>query len=112
MHPSGSRRAHRMADQIMREVSEMLAFEVGDPRLAMVTVSGVRMNQDQAIAEVLFSAPAGADQGGVRAALDTAASYLRGGLGKRLKTKFIPRLVFVHDDYLEEMVYGKGPQAG
>lgn len=112
MHPSGSRRAHRMADQIMREVSEMLAFEVGDPRLAMVTVSGVRMNKDLSIAEVLYSAPAGADLDGVRAALDKAASYLRGGLGKRLKTKFIPRLVFVHDDYLEEMVYGKGPQAG
>ncbi|WP_028586864.1 30S ribosome-binding factor RbfA [Desulfocurvus vexinensis] len=112
MHPSGSRRAHRMADQIMREVSEMLALEVADPRLAMITVSGARMNKDLSIAEVLYSAPAGADLDAVRAALDKAASYLRGGLGKRLKTKFIPRLVFVHDDYLEEMVYGKGPQAG
>ncbi len=61
MHPSGSRRAHRMADQIMREVSEMLALEVADPRLAMITVSGARMNKDLSIAEVLYSAPAGAD---------------------------------------------------
>jgi GTP-binding protein len=50
-----------MADQIMREVSEMLALEVADPRLAMITVSGARMNKDLSIAEVLYSAPAGAD---------------------------------------------------
>lgn len=111
MQHSGSRRSHRMGDQIMREVSEMLALEVADPRLAMVTVSGVRMNRDLSIAEVLWSASAGADVAAVQAGLEKAAPFLRGRLGKRLKTKFIPKLVFRHDDYLEDMVYGRGHEA-
>lgn len=98
-----------MADQIMREVSEMLVNEVRDPRLSMITVSGVRMNTDLSIAEVLYSAGADADLEAVQAGLEKAGGFLRGQLGKRLRSKFIPRLVFRHDDYLEDMVYGKNP---
>lgn len=111
MQHSGSRRSHRMGDQIMREVSEMLTLEVSDPRLAMITVSGVRMNSDLSIAEVLYSAPSGADLDSVNAGLKKAAPFMRSRLAKRLKSKFIPKLVFRHDDYLEDMVYGRGPEA-
>jgi len=109
MQHSGSRRSHKMGDQIMREVSEMLTQEISDPRLAMITVSGTRMNKDLSIAEVLYSAPAGSDLTAVQAGLEKAGPFMRGRLAKRLKSKFIPRLVFRHDEFLEDMVYGKGP---
>lgn len=105
MQRTGSRRSHRMADQILREIAQMLATEVADPRLELVTVSGVRMNSDLSVAEVLYSVSDAADREIVQQGLEKAAGYLRSALGKRLRSKFVPRLRFRHDDFLEDMVY-------
>lgn len=106
MQRSNSRRSHRLGDQIMHEVANMLLREVSDPRTELVTVSGVRMNKDLSIAEILYTIPGDeAQREDAAAGLAKAAGYMRSLLGKRLRSKYIPQLRFVYDDYLEDMVY-------
>ncbi|SKA72908.1 30S ribosome-binding factor RbfA [Desulfobaculum bizertense] len=106
MHRSDSRRSHRLGDQVMREVATMLIEDVSDPRIEMVTVSGVRMNKDLSIAEILYTIPGGEEaQKDAAKGLRKAAGFMRSLLGRRLRSKFVPELRFVYDSYLEDMVY-------
>lgn len=107
MKTSISRRSVKMGDQIMREIATMLIEEIADPRLEMVTISGVRMNKDNKIAEVMFTMSG--DKVKIDAAvsgLEKAKGFIRSKLSKRIRTRQIPELRFVHDNFLEEMVYG------
>jgi len=108
MRRSDSRRAHRLGDLVMREVASMLVLETADPRLELVTISGVRMNTDLTVAEVLYSA-AGDEKrkAEIEKALHKASGFLRGKLGQRLRIKKVPELRFIYDDFLEKMVYDK-----
>ncbi|WP_243547078.1 30S ribosome-binding factor RbfA [Pseudodesulfovibrio tunisiensis] len=107
MKVSDSRRAARLGDQIMREVSSMLVEEVQDPRLMTVTLTGVRMNANLRVAEILYSAASGEDREEIQKGLKKASGFLRSNLGKRLKLRFVPELRFAYDEFLEDVVYGK-----
>lgn len=96
-----------MGNQILRELSNMLIEEVQDPRLSMVTLSGVRMNGNLRIAEIFYSVGSGVDRADAQKALEKASGFLRSQLGRRIKVKFLPELRFVFDDFLEDMVYAK-----
>jgi ribosome-binding factor A len=108
MKASDSRRAVRMGDQIMREVATLLVEEAQDPRLQLVTISGVRMNTNLRIAE-LFYTVSGDDEHRkeVLAGLEKASGFLRSHIGRRLKLQYTPELRFIYDDFLEDVVYGK-----
>ncbi|MBI9081002.1 MAG: 30S ribosome-binding factor RbfA [Pseudodesulfovibrio sp.] len=108
MKASDSRRAVRMGDQIMREVATLLVEEAQDPRLQLVTISGVRMNTNLRIAE-LFYTVSGDDEHRkeVLAGLEKASGFLRSNIGRRLKLQYTPELRFIYDDFLEDVVYGK-----
>ena len=54
MQRSNSRRAVQMGDQIMQVLASLLVQEIEDPTLALVTITGVRLNRDFSIAEVLY----------------------------------------------------------
>ncbi len=108
MKISSGRRASRLGDQIMRELANMLLEESQDPRLAFVTLSGVRMNSNLRVAEILFTLSGGEENlKDAEVALEKAKGFLRSGLGKRLKLRYLPELRFVHDRFLEDMIYGK-----
>ncbi|MFO7717049.1 MAG: 30S ribosome-binding factor RbfA [Thermodesulfobacteriota bacterium] len=106
MHRGTSRRAQRMGDTIMREIGHLLVEEAKDPRLHLVTISGVRMNRNFQVAEVLFTHPEGRErEEEIIAALERASGFLRTALGKRLRLRFVPQLRFTWDTFLEDMVY-------
>jgi len=50
-----SNRAQRVCDQIQRDLAELIAREVRDPRVGMVTLSGVELTPDYAHAKVFFT---------------------------------------------------------
>ena len=108
MKASSSRRAVRMGDQIMREVGTLLVEEAQDPRLQLVTLSGVRMNANLRIAEIYYTV-SGDDEhrAEVQKGLEKASGFLRSRLGRNLKLQYVPELRFIFDDFLEEVVYGK-----
>lgn len=89
-------RAFKVADQIQRDLTELIARELKDPRVGMVTLQGVEVTPDYAHAKVFFSLLTG-DPVETQAALNQAAGFLRNGLFKRLHIHTVPTLHFVFD---------------
>src|SRR3989344_1984284 len=89
-------RAFKVADQIQRDLTELIARELKDPRVGMVTLQGVEVTPDYAHAKVFFSLLTG-DPVETQAALNQAAGFLRNGLFKRLHIHTVPTLNFVFD---------------
>ena len=101
-----TRRYPRTA-RLNESVLEVLADELerlSDPRLEMVTLTGVDVTRDLSRARVYYStlaaeaAHAGEDvAAAAAAALDAAAPHLRGVLGRSLRIRQVPKLVFAVD---------------
>ena len=78
-------RRARIADQIQRSLAEVIRLELRDPRVGMVTLTGVEVSRDQSHAKVFFtilgppSAAADAKEG-----LQRAAGFLRSSLAHGL----------------------------
>ena len=89
-------RAFKVADQIQRDLTELIARELKDPRVGMVTLQAVDVTPDYAHAKVYFSLLVG-DPVETEAALNQAAGFLRNGLFKRLQIHTVPTLHFVFD---------------
>jgi len=107
MKRASSRRSTRLADQIAQELAMALVQDVFDPRLELVTISGVALNTDLTVAQVLYTLSGDAARLAEAAkALDQAKGFLRTLLGKRLRLKSVPELRFARDTFLEDMVYG------
>ncbi len=88
-------RSHRVADQIQRDVAELIR-ELKDPRVGMVTVNAVEVTPDYAHAKVFFSVLVG-DPQACQQGLNDAAGWLRNGLFKRLQLHTVPTLHFQFD---------------
>ena len=89
-------RGFRVADQIQRDLTDLIARELKDPRVGMVTVQSVEVTADYAHAKVFFSVLMG-DPVACETALNQAAGFLRNGLFKRLMTHTVPTLHFHFD---------------
>jgi len=89
-------RGFRVADQIQRDLTELIARELKDPRVGMVTVQSVEVTPDYAHANVFFSVLVG-DPQETEDALNQAAGFLRNGLFKRLHIHTVPTLHFKFD---------------
>ena len=93
---SAPNRSFKVADQIQRDLAELIAREVKDPRVGMVTLQGVEVTPDYAHAKVFFSILTG-DPAETAEGLNQAAGFLRNGLFKRLHIHTVPTLHFVYD---------------
>jgi ribosome-binding factor A len=89
-------RGFQIADQIQRDLSEIIARELKDPRVGMVTITAVEVTPDYAHAKVFFSLLVG-DAEETTAALNQAAGFLRNHLFKRLHIHTVPTLHFQFD---------------
>jgi len=95
-------RAERVGDLIREELSELFLRAVKDPRVGMVTITGVTVSADLRSARVYVVSRAGEgaeDQ--TLAGLRAASGFLRGELGRRLRLRVIPELTFVGDPSLD-----------
>ena len=93
---SALNRSFKVADQIQRDLAELIARELKDPRVGMVTLQGVEVTPDYAHAKVFFSILTG-DPVETAEGLNQAAGFLRNGLFKRLHIHTVPTLHFVFD---------------
>lgn len=93
---SPSNRSFKVADQIQRDLTELIARELKDPRVGMVTIQGVDVTPDYAHAKIHFSLLVG-DPVETEEALNQAAGFLRNGLFKRLHIHTVPTLHFHFD---------------
>ncbi len=93
---SAPNRGFKVADQIQRDLTELIARELKDPRVGMVTLQSVEVTPDYAHAKVYFSVLVG-DPQETQDALNQAAGFLRNGLFKRLHIHTVPTLHFLFD---------------
>ena len=97
-----SQRAHRVGDQIQRELADLLRNEVKDPRVGPVTLTGVDVSADLSHAKVRFTHLAGkAKAQDAVDALARTAGFLRSELARRLDLYSVPQLHFEYDDSIE-----------
>ena len=89
-------RGFQIADQIQRDLTELIARELKDPRVGMVTLQSIEVTPDYAHAKVYFSVLTG-DPVETTEALNQAAGFLRAGLFKRLHIHTVPTLHFLFD---------------
>jgi len=96
---SGGDRSVRVAEQIHQELAQMIAREVKDPRIGMVTLTSVSITPDYAYATVHFTVlPDDAET--VARSLDglrSSTGFMRSQLGRRVRIHTNPELRFVHD---------------
>ena len=98
-------RQARIADQIQRELAELIRLELRDPRIGMVTLTGVELSRDQSHAKVYFTVLGSPSD--VELALEglrRAAGFLRSQLAHRLTTRKVPELGFEYDESVERGV--------
>ena len=93
---SAPNRGFKVADQIQRDLTALIARELKDPRVGMVTLQSVEVTPDYAHAKVYFSVLVG-DPQETQDALNQAAGFLRNGLFKRLHIHTVPTLHFLFD---------------
>ena len=94
-------RSLKVADQIQRDLTELIARELKDPRVGMVTIQGVEVTPDYAHAKVFFSELTG-NPDECTEGLNQAAGFLRSGLFKRLHIHTVPTLHFHYDRTTEK----------
>jgi ribosome-binding factor A len=94
-------RSQRIADQIQRDLAELIPREVRDARVGLVTISAVEVSSDYAHAKVYFTVIGGEPEIAARG-LNSAAGHLHHLLFKRLAIHTVPRLSFVHDTSVEK----------
>jgi ribosome-binding factor A len=92
-------RSLRVADQIQRDLAEIVAQELKDPRVGMITITEVQITPDYAHAKVFFTMlkDSQAEIKNTVDGLGAAAGYIRNQLGKRLHIHTLPQLHFIHD---------------
>ncbi|MEX3557415.1 MAG: 30S ribosome-binding factor RbfA [Burkholderia sp.] len=93
----------QIADQIQRDLSELIMREVKDPRIGIVTIQSVELTPDYAHAKVYFTTLTG-DTLQIQEALNHAAGHLHNLLFKRLHVHTVPTLHFHYDQTIEKAV--------
>lgn len=100
--PKDYPRGRRIADQIQRELSEIIRQELKDPRVDLITITDVEVTQDNAHAKVFFTALGEpVQQEAATRALEHAAGFLRSTLAKRIQLRTVPQLHFHYDVSVE-----------
>ena len=104
--PKDFSRTRRVGEQLQRELAVLVRDEIDDPRIGMVSISGVEVSRDLSHAKVFFSTmttPGEKQEPDVSLyVLQGAAGFLRRLLGRNLAMRHVPQLHFRRDNSLEE----------
>jgi ribosome-binding factor A len=95
-------RIGRVGEQIKKELSVILQTELKDPRIGFVTVTGVEVTNDLSQAKVFLSV-LGDDQQKEETlkALAKGSGFIRSELGRRVRLRHTPELIFKFDTSIE-----------
>jgi ribosome-binding factor A len=90
-------RTQRISEALREELTELIGYELSDPRVASATVTSLDMSPDKRHALIRVRVDNGDDPKQTLAALDHAAPYLRREVGRRLELFRVPELHFEAD---------------
>ncbi|MFA6009488.1 MAG: 30S ribosome-binding factor RbfA [Desulfobacteraceae bacterium] len=91
-------RSDRIGTRIQSCLSELLRKKISDPRLDMVTVTGVELTPDLHEAHIYFTVSSGEKaQRDAVFGFESASGFIRSSLAKQLGLRYMPKLRFFHD---------------
>ena len=100
------KRSERVADLIHREISEMLVKTIKDPRIGFVTITRVWVSEDYRSAKVYFSVPGTLEERQrSMEGLNSAKGYVRRELGRRIRLRYTPEVLFKFDPSIEYAIH-------
>jgi ribosome-binding factor A len=101
--PKDYARSRRIAEQIQRELAEVIRTDLKDPRVGgFITITDVEVTQDQSHARVFFTTLGDASKvDETTAGLKRAAGFLRTQLAQRMQLRTVPTLDFKYDASVE-----------
>ncbi len=91
-------RSQRMAEQIRRDLAEIVRAELKDPRMGFLSFTAVKLNRDLSNAVIYCSVMEDDKQVETLDTLNRAAGFLRSNLAARIRARTVPVLKFVNDD--------------
>ena len=91
-------RSDRMAEQLRRELAEIVRDEIKDPRLGFVSFTEVRMSRDLSHAVIYCSLFNSERQQEAIDVLNRAVGFIRKEIGSRIRARIVPTLKFVIDE--------------
>ena len=106
MNQPSAGRPNRIAEQVRKEIADLLTKEVKDPRIGFVSIMEVRMSRDLRYANLYVSV-----YGDEKARKDSliglrqSAGWLRRELGKRIRIRYTPELRFFEDNSLDRVFH-------
>lgn len=97
-----SSRSGRLGDLLQREISKLIRDELTDPRLGMITISGVVVTDDLSFARVYVTVLEDDKRDISIEALNNAAGFFRTQLSKHLTLRIVPKVKFIYDNSLAD----------
>ncbi|MCI9292945.1 MAG: 30S ribosome-binding factor RbfA [Erysipelotrichaceae bacterium] len=93
----------KIAGIIQKEISEIIQFELKDPKIGFITITDVEVSADlsQAKIYVSFLGQNARKEAGMKA-LERSKGFLRTQLAAKLSIRKVPQLVFLQDNALEQ----------
>jgi ribosome-binding factor A len=100
------KRSEKVADLIQKEISQMLVKSIKDPRIGFVTITKVSVSEDCRFAKVYFSvAGTLAERERSMEGLDSAKGFVRKELGRRIRLRYTPEILFQFDPSIEYAIH-------
>ncbi len=98
------RRNNRLSGEMRRVISDIIRLDVKDPRISeLMSVTDVKVTEDLKFAKVYISVYG--DYEPTLEALKSAKGFIRREVGKKIKMRITPELIFEKDDSIEKGIY-------
>lgn len=95
-------RSDRVKELLRQEISQIIREEIKDPRIGFATVTDVEISQDLRHAKVFISIYGDEDnRNQTLKGLQSASGFIRGEVGKRIRMKHVPEILFRFDESIE-----------
>ena len=101
MKKKNFQRSDRVAEQVRRDLADLIRSELKDPRVGMISLTDVQLTPDYAHAKVFFTTLQSEHLEEIQVGLKRASGFLRRELGRRIHIHTLPELHFVYDNSIE-----------
>jgi ribosome-binding factor A len=95
-------RADRVSGLIQEVLSDLLKKNISDPRVAMATITSVKMSRDLKLARIYFTIYGDSQKSEAAVqGFDSARGFIKRSLARRLNLRYMPDLKFFYDESFE-----------
>ncbi len=96
------KRSDKVAEAVHELISGLLIKGLKDPRIGFVTITGVKVTEDLHLATVYFSVIGSEEEKrSTEKALNSAKGFIKKEMGKSLRLRYIPDLIFKYDNSMD-----------